>query len=101
MKQIKVTEKNKKHFSAYQGTIGTPKIGDTLTVTGKDKPTKGLNIVTDWQPSDNSKRMLERENEPDADKYGWKFGAQVLRQTLAEKKQDFAFNRWNIKTENI
>jgi hypothetical protein len=103
--KITVTEKNIKELHQYQGTEKRLAVGEELHVIKTKIPYPCINgtfaIVTDWQPSDNSKRMLERESHQDADKYGWKFGAKVLRETLAEKKESYAFNRWSIDMKHI
>lgn len=110
-KAITVTEKNIHEFYPYQGQNKKLQVGDVLEVI-KEKcpyvwesktPGRGNHfaIVTDWQPSPNSLEMIRRENDPDADKYGWKFGANVMKETLTEKKQSYAFNRWSINQKLI
>lgn len=99
-KTIKVTENNVNDFLPYQGTTKKLKVGDVVyvvkTVIPETMRQKTFSIVTDWEPNYNTLKMIERANDPEADKYGWKRTAELNKEAIAEKKEAIYFNRWSI-----
>lgn len=97
---ITVTEKNIDEFDPYQGQNKKLTVGDVLYIVkkGVPSPTRNFNfaIVTDWEPSENSLKIAERANDPEAEKYGWKSGSELTKKMLKEKKESYLFNRWSI-----
>lgn len=100
-KTITVTEENISEFYPYKGNGKvSPSIGEILFVHGDKLPkvrTEGDFVqVTNWKPSANSLEMIKRMHDPEAEKYGWKQGAEITFQTLMEKKEIASFERWSI-----
>ena len=99
MKTIIVTAGNIASFSPYIGTTKKLSIGEVLTVFSENIPKVRVNgcfaIVTDMQPSDNTQRMIERENHPDAEKYGWDRGAAIAREAI-KNNEIYAMNKYSI-----
>lgn len=105
MKKIKVTPKNILAFRPYQGTTREVQIGEELTVISEKIPCVHANncyfvIVTDYQPNNNSLRMISRASDPEASKYGWITGAETVKNSIAEKDV-YVFNRYSINQKSI
>src|SRR5271170_3645667 len=67
-KTIMVTEKNIAEFEPYRETKKKLAVGEVLYVISEHHPYVRKNaefaIVTDWEPNDNSLRMIAREHDP-------------------------------------
>jgi hypothetical protein len=103
--EIVVTAEILEALSPYNGDKSLPEIGETLYIHG-GKITKvrvnGYFVqLTNWKPSKNSLHIIGRKDDAEADKYGWKEGAQTVEDILKEKRQTAYFQRWSIDYELV
>jgi hypothetical protein len=103
--EIVVTAKTLEALSPYNNDKSMPEIGETLFVIGDKIPKVRVNgyfvQVTNWKPSKNSLHIINRKNEPVADKYGWVLSSQITERAISEKKEISYFQRWAIDYEIV
>lgn len=101
MKTLTVTEKNINHIRPFQGTSESVSVGDVLDVVIEEKGRDAFIFLTNWKPTYNTLKMIERGNEPEAKRWGWDDIAEVNKKAVEEKKDAVFFKRYTIAKKDL